>query len=234
MLKLENVVAGYGGKTVLNGVSLEINVSEICGLVGPNGSGKSTILKSIFGLVRVSSGKINYRDDPIQNRKSSLNVQDGISYIPQGGRVFSKLTVQENLEMGGVLIKDRKRLKERVDRLYERFPRLKDYRNIPAGNLSGGERQMVGFSIGLVMGPDFLLIDEPSIGLAPRLVGRTMDLIREIREKFNTAVLMVEQNVRALLAVAERVYLLRNGEIVYQEDAIDKETESRLRKRFLG
>lgn len=234
MLQMVNVVAGYGDKTVLNGVSLELKESEVLGLVGPNGSGKSTVLKTIFGLVGVSSGDVLYRSVPIQNRKSSLNVQDGIGYIPQGNAIFDKLTVQENLEMGGVLLKDRKLLQERVESMYDRFPKLKRYRSTPAGRLSGGERQIVGFSIGLVMNPACLLVDEPSIGLAPKLVEQTMELIAEIRDHFHTAVLLVEQNVPALLRVSDRVCLLRVGEIVYRQDAVDEETENRLREHFLS
>ena len=234
MLKLEQVKAGYGDKLVLNGVNLALYPGEICGLVGPNGSGKSTVLKSIFGMVRVISGNVIYMDQSIQNRNASINVRSGISYIPQGSKVFGRLTVQENLELGGSLIIDRKKLNERIESMYERFPRLKNYRSTAAENLSGGERQLVGFCIGLIMEPRCLLIDEPSIGLAPKLVAMTMDLVLEIRDKFNASVLMVEQNVRALLAIANRIYLLRNGEIAYQENNVNGETEKNLRERFLG
>lgn len=233
MLELKSVKAGYHEKLVLNGVSLSVRESEIVGLVGPNGSGKSTVLKSIFGMLKPSEGEILFNGEAIQGRSASENVKAGISYIPQGSKVFSNLTVQENLEMGGVLLDDRKALKERVETLYERFPKLKDYRNKVAGKLSGGERQMVGFCIGLMMNPKFILVDEPSIGLAPQLVEQTMRLITGAREDRGVSVLIVEQNVRAMLTIADRVYLLKTGTISYAEPQVDEGTEQRLRERFL-
>jgi ABC-type branched-subunit amino acid transport system ATPase component len=233
MLDLDTVVAGYGEKQVLYGASLKINASEIVGLVGPNGSGKSTVLKSIFGMVKVTSGEVTYKGTVIQNRKPSLNAADGICYIPQGSKVFDKLTVQENLEMGGVLIRKRSELNERIASMYDQFPKLKQYRNSPAGRLSGGERQMVGLCRGLIMHPDMMLVDEPSIGLAPVLVQQTMELIRIIRENWKTTVLIVEQNVPAMLKIADRVYLLSTGKVIHEEKAVESETEQRLRTLFL-
>ena len=233
MLQLSSVQAGYEEKIVLNGVSLTVGNSEIVGLVGPNGSGKSTVLKSIFGLVKVSSGEILYQETKIQNRKSHLNVATGICYVPQGSKVFDKLTVQENLEMGGTLLKDRKLLQQRVDEMYEWYPKLKNYQKKLAGRLSGGERQMVGLCIGMIMNPRLLLIDEPSIGLAPTLVASTLELISRIRESFQTSVLIVEQNVRALLTIADRIYLLKLGEIVFEEKTLERDTEQKLRGLFL-
>lgn len=237
MLELKSVAAGYGDKLgdklVLNGVDLTVGESEIVGLVGPNGSGKSTVLKSIFGMLRLTEGTVCYNGVPIHNRKASENVRSGICYIPQGSKVFSNLTVQENLEMGGVLIEDKRVLEERIDAMYERFPKLKEYKKRPAGRLSGGERQMVGFCIGLIMNPKLLLVDEPSIGLAPKLVSQTMELIAQCREQFNTSVLIVEQNVRAMLTIADRVYLLRTGKIVHEEPQVNAETEQILRELFL-
>ena len=169
MLKVDNISAGYGDKLVLKGATLDIGESEIVGLVGPNGSGKSTVLKSIFGLLKVSEGSISYNDQFIHNRISAENVKSGICYIPQGSKVFPHLTVQENMEMGGVLLRDEHELQARIANLYDKFPKLKEYRNKPAARLSGGERQMVGFCVGLIMNPKLLLVDEPSIGLAPQL-----------------------------------------------------------------
>lgn len=233
MLEIESVVGGYGGKRVLQDVTLHVRKKEIVGLVGPNGSGKSTVLKAIFGMLKVDGGTVTYQGKGIQNRKPSQNVLAGISYIPQGNRVFDKLTVQENIEMGGVLIKDVKILNERIDLMYEQFPKLKAYKKKVAGKLSGGERQMVGLCMGLITQPTLLLIDEPSIGLAPQLVSQTMELIRQIRDRNNITVLMVEQNVRALLTLADRVYLLRQGRIVYEDPAVSPETEGKLRELFL-
>ena len=233
MLDVNNISAGYGEKLVLNGVTLHVGESEIVGLVGPNGSGKSTVLKSIFGLLRVSDGTVVYQGEAIRNRASADNVRAGICYIPQGSKVFPHLTVQENIEMGGVLIDDRKLLQQRVEEMYEKFPKLREYRNKPAAKLSGGERQMVGFCVGLMMKPKLLLVDEPSIGLAPQLVAQTMELIANCREEFNASVLIVEQNVRAMLTVADRAYLLKTGRIVHEEKSVDGGTEQRLRDLFL-
>ena len=233
MLELKSVSAGYGDKIVLKDVSLKVNKSEIIGLVGPNGSGKSTVLKSIFGIVKVSNGEIIYEDKAIQNKQPSDISKSGICYIPQGGKVFTKLTVHENLEMGGVLIREREVLNKRISNIYENYPKLKDYKNVPAGRLSGGEQQMVGFCRGLVMNPETILVDEPSIGLAPMLVEQTMDLIEKIREKFNTTVLIVEQNVHAMLNIVDRIYLLSTGKIIHEETQIKPETEQRLRDLFL-
>lgn len=233
MLDVNNISAGYGEKLVLNGVTLHVGESEIVGLVGPNGSGKSTVLKSIFGLLKVSDGTVVYQGEAIQNRVSADNVRAGICYIPQGSKVFPHLTVQENIEMGGVLIDDRKLLQQRVEEMYEKFPKLREYRNKPAAKLSGGERQMVGFCVGLMMKPKLLLVDEPSIGLAPQLVAQTMELIANCREEFSTSVLIVEQNVRAMLTVADRAYLLKTGRIVHEEGSVDGGTEQRLRDLFL-
>lgn len=233
MLELKSVKAGYSEKLVLNGVTLSVGESEIVGLVGPNGSGKSTVLKSIFGMLKPSEGEILFNGEAIQGRSPSENAKAGISYIPQGSKVFGKLTVQENLEMGGVLLDDRKELKERVENMYERFPKLREYRNKPAGKLSGGERQMVGFCVGLMMNPKFILVDEPSIGLAPQLVEQTMQLIAGARRERGVSVLIVEQNVRAMLTIADRVYLLKTGTISYAEPQVDEGTEGRLRELFL-
>ena len=233
MLQLKDVKAGYDEKLVLNGVTLSVGEGEIVGLVGPNGSGKSTVLKSIFGMLKPSEGEILWNGVPIGGKSPSENARAGISYIPQGSKVFGKLTVQENLEMGGVLLDDRRLLRERIEALYEKFPKLRQYKNKPAGKLSGGERQMVGFCVGLMMNPKFLLVDEPSIGLAPKLVEQTMQMIQKAREDRGVSVLIVEQNVRAMLTIADRVYLLKAGAISYTEPQVNSKTEEKLRELFL-
>lgn len=233
MLELNDIHAGYGEKLVLNGVSLKVGQNEIVGLVGPNGSGKSTVLKSTFGMLKITKGYVQYNGENIHNRSVAANVKSGICYIPQGSKVFPHLTVQENMEMGGVLLDDGKELARRIEQMYEMFPKLKDYRNKAAAKLSGGERQMVGFCVGLIMNPKLLLVDEPSIGLAPQLVAQTMELIQNCRKEFNTSVLIVEQNVRAMLTIADRVYLLKTGKIVHEETKVNENTEQALRELFL-
>jgi len=233
VLELKSVVAGYGDKTILQGVNLDVRESELVGLVGPNGSGKSTVLKSIFGMVKVSDGEIWFKGKDIKNRKPRENTEDSICYIPQGNNVFDKLTVDENLQMGGILLRDRRELNRRIDSLYEKFPKLKNYKNTPCGRLSGGERQMVGICRGLVMNPSFILIDEPSIGLSPILVKQTIELIRRLREEFKVTVLIVEQNVPALITIVDRVWLLKTGKVVHEERVIDENTMDRLSELFL-
>jgi branched-chain amino acid transport system ATP-binding protein len=207
--------------------------SEIVGLVGPNGSGKSTILKSIYGLLKVDEGEILYSGVRIHNRKPSINAREGIGYIPQGNKIFARLTVHENLELGGFVLQDQKGIARRINEIYMLFPVLAENKNKAAGKLSGGERQMLGLGRGLIQNPKLILLDEPSVGLAPRLVSQTMNTIREIRDKFGVTILAVEQNVRELLKITNRIYVLRLGEIVLEEINVSAETEKKIRQIFL-
>jgi branched-chain amino acid transport system ATP-binding protein len=233
MLELSDVMGGYGQKKVLQGVSLRVERSEIVGLVGPNGSGKSTVLKGIFGLVRIDGGTVCWDGADITNRPPARNTGNGICYIPQGSKTFTRLTVQENLELGGLFLRDRSQLARRIAAMYEQFPQIAHYRSTLTGRLSGGERQMVGFCRGLIMEPSLLLVDEPSIGLAPALIAQTMRTIRDIRDRFHVTILIVEQNVRAALGIVSRAYLLSVGRIIHEERTIDGGTEGRLRELFL-
>lgn len=233
MIRLNDVVAGYGQKIVLRKVSCHISPSEIVGLVGPNGSGKSTIIKAMYGLIKVETGAILYQGREIQNRKPSINAAEGIGYIPQGNKIFDRLSVQENLELGGFFLKNQKDLISRIDRVYDLFPVLKSHRKKIAGKMSGGERQMLGIGRGLIMNPKLILLDEPSIGLAPRLVSLTMETISVIRSRFNITLLVVEQKVREVLRIVDRVYVLKLGEIVFEETRITQDTEDTLRRIFL-
>jgi branched-chain amino acid transport system ATP-binding protein len=234
MLEMTDVVGGYGEKRILNKISLQVSPGEIIGLVGPNGSGKSTILKSIYGLVKVEEGDIVFMGKKIQNRKSSINAAEGIGYVPQGSKIFDRITVYENLELGGYVLKDRRELLRRIEEVYELFPVLKIHRNRIAGKMSGGERQILGISRGLIQKPKLILLDEPSIGLAPKLVSITTDAIRKIREQFRVTILVVEQNVREVLKVIDRAYVIRLGEIVLEQDKVDTGTEKKIREVFLG
>ena len=233
MLNVNEIVGGYGEKKILNKVTLFVCPSEIVGLVGPNGSGKSTILKAVYGLLKVDEGEIRYKGIPIQNRKPSLNAAEGIGYIPQGNKIFDRLTVSENLELGGFVLRDQKELSDRVRDVLELFPVLAKNKNKIAGKLSGGERQILGLCRALIQKPKLILFDEPSIGLAPKLVSLTMATIQRIREQFAMTILVVEQNVREVLKVADRVYVLRLGEIILEEKEISKETEQKIRQVFL-
>lgn len=234
MLELKDVVGGYGEKRILNKVSFCVHSHEIVGLVGPNGSGKSTVLKSIYGLVRVEEGDILFDGVKIQNRKSSRNASEGIGYVPQGNKIFDKLTVNENLELGGFVLKDKKELVARMLAIYDLFPVLEVHKAKIAGKMSGGERQILGISRGLIQNPKLLLLDEPSVGLAPKLVALTMETIKKIRDQFKVTILAVEQNVREVLKIVDRAYVLRLGRIVMEESKVTEETEKRIREVFLG
>jgi branched-chain amino acid transport system ATP-binding protein len=234
MLKVNEVIGGYGEKRILNKVSFYVAPSEIVGLAGPNGSGKSTVLKSIYGFLRIDEGKILYGGMEIQNRRPSFNAAEGIGYIPQGNKIFDRLTVFENLELGGFVLRDKKEVLRRIDEIYELFPVLKTNRDRIAGKMSGGERQMLGISRGLIQNPKLILIDEPSVGLAPKLVGLTMGTIKKIRNQFKVTLLVVEQNVREVLKIVDRAYVLRLGRIILEESNVTPESEQRIRSVFLG
>jgi branched-chain amino acid transport system ATP-binding protein len=233
MLYVNQITGGYGQKRILNQVSFHITPSEIVGLVGPNGSGKSTILKAIYGLLKVDGGEILFLGSQIHNRKPSINAAEGIGYVPQGSKIFDRLSVQENLELGGFVLRDKKELFRRIDEVYALFPVLARNRNRFAGKLSGGERQILGLSRGLIQNPRLILLDEPSIGLSPKLVSLTMNTICQIRKQFSITILVVEQNVREVLKVVDRVYVLRLGQITLEERQVDSQTENKIRQVFL-
>jgi len=233
MLNIKEIVGGYGQKKILHKVTFRVASSEIVGLVGPNGCGKSTVLKSIYGLLRVDEGEILYGGVPIQNRKPSLNALEGIGYVPQGNKIFDRLTVHENLELGGFVLRDARELVQRINEVYELFPALAGNKNRMAGKLSGGERQLLGLSRGLIQKPKVILLDEPSIGLAPRLVSLTMATIKQIRNQFTVTILVVEQNVREVLKITDRVYVMRLGQIILEETQVGTGTEQKIREVFL-
>lgn len=234
MLNVKEIVGGYGQKTILHKVTFDVGSSEIIGLVGPNGCGKSTVLKSIYGLLKVDEGEILYNGNPIQNRKPSLNALEGVGYVPQGNKIFDRLTVHENLELGGFVLRDPKVLPGKIDQIYQLFPALMMNKNKIAGKLSGGERQLLGLSRGLIQNPKVILLDEPSIGLAPRLVSLTMATIKQIRKEFSITILVVEQNVREVLKITDRVYVMRLGQIILEETHIGSGTEQKIREVFLS
>lgn len=232
MLELAGMEAGYGKKKVLHGVSFNINEKEIVGLVGPNGSGKSTILKAIYGLVPVDKGTIVYHGKDICNRNPLENLREGISYFPQVNKIFDKLSVEDNLELGGYTLSDRNELRARMQNNYALFPALKKFSSQPAGKLSGGERQMLALAMGLMMKPTLMLLDEPSVGLGPKLVGSLLQEIRGLNNKFGTTMLIVEQNVHQLLKIVGRVYVLRLGRVIFEERRVDEKSETRIRQYF--
>jgi branched-chain amino acid transport system ATP-binding protein len=215
-LQTIDLESGYDKKPVLHGVSIEAKEGEIVAIIGPNGSGKSTALKTIFGLLKTTKGKIIFNDKEIQNRNPTLNVKEGISFIPQGSRVFTEMSVLENLELGGYLIRNGDELSKRLDNVFEVFPILKERKFQNAATLSGGEKQILSLGRALMSNPELLLLDEPSLGLSPGLVKSVLAKIKEINQKFKTTILIVEQKVHEAFDISDRVYGLRLGEVVFQ------------------
>lgn len=234
LLEVRSVVAGYGNKQVLNGVSLGIAPGEIVALIGHNGAGKSTLLKSVFGLLPVWRGQVTYDGQPLDSAKPRDLLRRGMAYVPQGNRVFTDLTVRENLEVGGVTLPDKQKRKEGIDRALTMFPALKERLHQYAGTLSGGEKQMLALANSLVLSPRFLLLDEPSLGLSPSLVTEALDQIRELNSKNGVTVLVVEQKIREVLQICHRVYCLKLGRVSYDGPSQTLRDEpERLRQVFL-
>ena len=217
VLEASDLVAGYGTKQVLHGVSLRVEAGEIVALIGHNGAGKTTLLKTLFGLLPVRGGEVRYAGRPITGRRAALNVRDGLSFVPQGHGIFTDLTVGENLELGGYSVGAAE--PERLAAIYDLFPILKERRDQRAGTLSGGQQQMLALGLALVLRPKLLLLDEPSLGLAPVLVQRVLESVQEINRRFGTAALLVEQNVKQALRIAGRVYVMKVGQISLEDRA---------------
>lgn len=233
LLQLQNAFVRYGGVRALEGVSIAIDEGEIVAIMGPNGAGKSTVLKAIFGLAPMCSGSVLWHAEPVlplPHRMAAL----GIAFVPQGRRVFTRLTVEENLEMGGFLVRDKTELKRRLVEVMEFFPLLQEKRGAKAGTLSGGQQQMLALARGLMTDPKVLLLDEPSLGLAPKIVGEVFAKIKEINEKHSTAILVVEHNIKSLLEIAHRAYVLDKGRVVASATAQDILAGDTLEKVFLG
>jgi len=234
LLKLDNVSVHYGGVVALDHASIALDEGEIVALMGPNGAGKSTAIKAIFGLAPIKSGKVLWHERAIKPISHEI-VKRGIAYVPQGRQVFTSLTVKENLEMGGVVIKSRSRLKNRIADVLDLFPALKPKLHTKAGVLSGGQQQMLALARGLMTDPKILLLDEPSLGLAPKIVKEVFAKIKEINERRNTAILVVEHNIKSLLDIASRAYVLYKGAVAIDEPKAETLlNDDRLEKVFLG
>jgi branched-chain amino acid transport system ATP-binding protein len=233
MLEINNLETGYGKKQILFGVSLDVNKGEVVALIGPNGAGKSTLLKSVCGLIKVWKGEIRFEGSPTNGSTPAQNVARGITFAPQGNRVFDELTVMENLEIGGFQL-PRKELKNRIEEVFQMFPILKDRASQDAGKLSGGEKQMLALARALVPKPKLLMLDEPSLGLSPNLVGKVFKKISEINSETGLSVLIVEQKVRDVLEISKRVYSLKLGKIAFSGTPVElKEDREKLKNLFL-
>ncbi len=218
LLQLNDASVHFGGVRALDEVSVEIDEGEIVAVLGPNGAGKSTVLKAIFGLVPLDHGAVHWHGEVIVSRPEDM-ARRGITFVPQGRRVFSHLTVRENLEVGGFVVRDPRIIKERIGEALELFPLLKTCLTTKAGLLSGGGQQMLAIARGLMTDPKVLLLDEPTLGLAPLLVKEIFKLIREINERRRTSIIVVEHNIKSLLEVAHRAYVLEQGRVTFADRA---------------
>lgn len=234
MLKVENIQAGYGNIIAIKNVSLEINEGEIITLIGANGAGKSTTLMTISGVVSARSGRILFRNEPIDKKSSDDIVKLGICQVPEGRHIFPQLTVQENLDMGAFLRKDTAEIKKDLEYVFDLFPILAERKNQDGGTLSGGEQQMLAMSRALMARPQLLLLDEPSMGLAPLVIKQIFEIIKQINKENNTTIFLVEQNANQALHIADRAYVLENGEITLSGPAADLLKNSDIQKAYLG
>ena len=233
MLKIDNIDVYYGAIHALKGISLTVNKGEIVTLIGANGAGKSTALRTISGLLKPKNGKISFEGQEITGVKAHEIVKLGISQVPEGRRIFTEMTVMENLDMGAFTRKDKDGIKEDLAQVFKRFPRLEERRDQLAGTLSGGEQQMLAMGRALMSRPNLLLLDEPSMGLAPLLIKEIFHIIEDIN-KTGTTVLLVEQNANMALSIANRAYVLETGRITLAGDAKKLAASEDVRKAYLG
>ncbi len=233
MLKIENLHVKYGAIHAVKGIDLEVKEGEIVTLIGANGAGKSSTLKAISGLEKAAEGSITFNGQPL-NKLSARNIMKlGISHVPEGRRIFAGLTVLENLEMGAYLRKDKAGIKEDLKKVYARFPILEKRSRQDAATLSGGEQQMLAMGRALMAKPKLLLLDEPSMGLAPILVQEIFSIIQDIKAQ-GTTVLLVEQNARMALSIADRGYVLETGKVVYAGTGEELAESEEIAKAYLG
>lgn len=233
MLKVENLSVHYGMIQAVRDVSFEVNEGEVVSLIGANGAGKTTILRTLSGLVRPSAGKIEFLGKEIQKLPAQKIVADGLSQVPEGRHVFPGLTVMENLEMGAFLKKNREENQANLKKVFSRFPRLEERKNQDAATLSGGEQQMLAMGRALMSTPKLLLLDEPSMGLAPIFIQEIFDIIQDI-QKQGTTVLLIEQNANKALAISDRGYVLETGKIVLSGTGKELASSEEVRKAYLG
>ncbi|MFJ5759492.1 ABC transporter ATP-binding protein [Neobacillus sp. NPDC093182] len=233
MLKIEDINVYYGNIHALKGVSLDINEGEIVTLIGANGAGKSTLLKTISGLLKPKNGSILFEGQSISGKVAQAIVKQGLSHVPEGRRVFANMSVEENLELGAYLRKDKQGIKEDFEKVYNLFPRLLERRKQLSGTLSGGEQQMLAMGRALMARPKLLLLDEPSMGLAPLLVKTIFRIIEEIN-KSGTTILLVEQNANMALSIADRAYVIETGKIVLSGSSDELNQSDQIRMAYLG
>ena len=232
MLKVNDINVYYGSIHAIKGVSFDVNRGEIVTLIGANGAGKSTVLNTISGLLHSKTGSVSFLDNPISQTPAHKIVSAGLAQVPEGRKIFLNMTVEENLEMGA-FTRDRSEVADSITDIYDRFPRLKERRKQIAGTLSGGEQQMLAMGRGLMSKPELLMLDEPSMGLAPLLVEQIFEIIKELN-RAGTTILLVEQNAQMALSVADRGYVLETGKIILADTADVLLHDEAVKKAYLG
>ena len=233
MLKVKDIQVYYGMINAIKGVSFEVNEGEVIALIGANGAGKTTILHTITGLIAPKSGSVEFEGQDLTKLPAHKIVYLGMAHVPEGRRVFQQLTVLENLKLGAYSISDKEQIEKNLEYVYKHFPRLEERKNQVAGTLSGGEQQMLAMGRALMSNPKIILMDEPSMGLSPLLVNEIFKIIGEV-SKEGTTVLLVEQNAKKALSIADRAYVLETGNIVMEGKASDLLNDSRIKAAYLG
>jgi len=233
VLRMEDVVAGYGNTTVLHDVNVSVGEGEIACLIGPNGSGKSTLMKSIYGFADVMAGTVSLRGEEITGRSPQENLKNGMSYVLQDASVFPNMTVHENMLMGGYVFEDDERAAGRAEELYDEFPVLGDIRGQDAGTLSGGQRRLLELARALMVDPDVMMLDEPSIGLEPKFIDDVFERIEQLND-LGTTILLVEQNAEKGLSVADRGFVLASGEIKFTGTGTELLNDEEVGRLYLG
>jgi branched-chain amino acid transport system ATP-binding protein len=232
-LRTEEIVAGYGSVQILHGVSVSAGDGQVTCIFGPNGCGKSTLLKAIAGAIDTWKGRVSLDGDDITGLPSHAVLSRGLALMPQGGGVFAQLSVRDNLRMGGYTLRSQRALEERIDELLEEFPRLRERLSVNAGNLSGGEQMMLAIARALIVRPRFLLFDEPSAGLSPKLATEALERVAALAQR-GVGVLMVEQNIREAMRVADRIFVLVGGSNRFEGRPSDIADDRELMRLYLG
>ncbi|MFW5842848.1 MAG: ABC transporter ATP-binding protein [Spirochaetota bacterium] len=233
LLEVENLVVHYGQINALKGVSLSLDEGRFVTLIGANGAGKTTLLNTITGVVQGTSGGVSFREEEILNQRPDQIVRKGIAHVPEGRKIFAELTIEENLRTGAYIIDDKPKVAELIERSYELFPRLAERRRQEGGTLSGGEQQMLAIARGLMCDPEVVLLDEPSLGLAPLLVEKIFEFIVRINE-LGKSILLVEQNANLALQVAQYGYVLETGRVIKEGPTHQLRDDDAVRKAYLG
>ncbi|MDH5770493.1 MAG: ABC transporter ATP-binding protein [Candidatus Bathyarchaeota archaeon] len=233
MLEVDNVTSGYGTLVILHNVSIHVNEKEIVCIVGPNGAGKSTLLKTIFGIIKPRQGRITFKEEDISGAAPSKILRKGISYVPQARSIFPYMTVLENLEMGAYILNDDELIKKRIMEIYNKFPILEERKSQKAGNMSGGEQRMLEIGRCLILDPEIILLDEPTLGLAPKVSKILFEKIKELND-FGISMLIVEQNARMALQISDLAYVLELGRNRFEGTGQSLLGDEKIRKLYLG